>query len=160
MNRRIVLIAFLAALLMVLIHLFESYSSTGQLSLKLYVTFIALLFLALGAYVGLLFRRRKDVPSEVPNRNLHADLNSEHQFTNAASDTTTIPTSSVPDLLTDREHEVLMCIADGCSNREIGERLFISENTVKKHVNSIYSKLGVTRRTQAVLRARELRLIS
>lgn len=55
--------------------------------------------------------------------------------------------------LTPREFQVLELIAQGASNREIGEKLFISENTVKNHVTSIFRKLSVTDRTQAVLYA-------
>jgi LuxR family transcriptional regulator, maltose regulon positive regulatory protein len=58
--------------------------------------------------------------------------------------------------LTDREREVLGLIAGGLTNPEIGARLYISEATVKRHVYNIYGKLGVTHRTQALLRAREL----
>jgi ATP/maltotriose-dependent transcriptional regulator MalT len=50
-------------------------------------------------------------------------------------------------------------IASGLSNREIGERAFISENTVKTHSSRLFDKLGVQRRVQAVQRGRELGLI-
>lgn len=55
--------------------------------------------------------------------------------------------------LTPREFEVLEQLAQGASNRDIASRLFISESTVKNHVTSIFRKLGVTDRTQAVLYA-------
>jgi LuxR family maltose regulon positive regulatory protein len=58
-----------------------------------------------------------------------------------------------------RELAVLQLIAQGCSNQEISKRLFISLHTVKTHASHINSKLGVERRTQAVARAQELRLI-
>lgn len=61
--------------------------------------------------------------------------------------------------LTDREREVLGLIAGGLTNPEIGARLYISEATVKRHVYNIYGKLGVTHRTQALVRARELDLL-
>ncbi len=61
--------------------------------------------------------------------------------------------------LTPRELEVLQLIAEGLSNREIGERLFIALSTVKGHNQSIYGKLEVHRRTEAVARARELGLL-
>lgn len=57
------------------------------------------------------------------------------------------------DELTDREREVLACIARGRSNKEIGEDLFISEKTVKTHVGAILDKLGLADRTQAALYA-------
>jgi two-component system NarL family response regulator len=55
--------------------------------------------------------------------------------------------------LTGRELDVLRLIVDGKSNKEIGGSLFISEATVKTHINSILSKLGVSDRTQAATTA-------
>jgi DNA-binding NarL/FixJ family response regulator len=57
--------------------------------------------------------------------------------------------------LTPREREVLRAIARGLSNREIARRLGVREKTVKTHAGHVYAKLGVTRRTQAALLARE-----
>jgi ATP/maltotriose-dependent transcriptional regulator MalT len=65
----------------------------------------------------------------------------------------------LPEALSERELEVLRLMADGLSNSEIAERLVVTTGTVKKHLNNIYGKLGVERRTQALLRAQELRLI-
>jgi ATP/maltotriose-dependent transcriptional regulator MalT len=61
--------------------------------------------------------------------------------------------------LSDRELEVLRVMAEGLGNREIGERLFVSEATVKTHVQRIMRKLDAASRTQAVARARERMLI-
>jgi LuxR family maltose regulon positive regulatory protein len=58
--------------------------------------------------------------------------------------------------LSTREMAVLRLIAQGCSNQEISDQLFISLHTVKTHASHINSKLGVERRTQAVARAKEL----
>ena len=55
--------------------------------------------------------------------------------------------------LTERENEVLILLARGCSNREIAERLTITEKTVKTHVSNLLGKLGVKSRTQAALYA-------
>lgn len=65
-----------------------------------------------------------------------------------------------PDALNERELEVLRLLATGMSNREIAEALFITVGTVKWHANHIYGKLGVKNRGQAVVKARELQLIS
>jgi DNA-binding NarL/FixJ family response regulator len=62
--------------------------------------------------------------------------------------------------LTDRELEVLRALARGLSNREIAEQLVITEGTVKNHVSNLIAKLEVRDRTQAVLKAQELGLIS
>jgi DNA-binding CsgD family transcriptional regulator len=61
--------------------------------------------------------------------------------------------------LTPRELEILGLIAEGLSNREIGEKVFVSENTVKTHSARVFEKLGAARRTQAVQEARRLGLI-
>ncbi len=61
--------------------------------------------------------------------------------------------------LSERELEVLRLIADGLSNAEIAEKLVIAQGTVKRHINNIYGKLGVQSRTQAVAKAREIRLL-
>jgi LuxR family maltose regulon positive regulatory protein len=58
--------------------------------------------------------------------------------------------------LSERELEILQLIEAGLSNQQISERLFLTVGTVKWHVNNIYGKLNVRRRTQAVARAREL----
>lgn len=67
--------------------------------------------------------------------------------------------SSLVEPLSDRELEVLRLVAQGLSNQEIGERLFLALDTVKGHNRRIYDKLGVQRRTEAIARARELGLL-
>jgi len=57
------------------------------------------------------------------------------------------------DNLTPREHEVIQLLTKGLTNKEIGQALFISEKTVKSHLNSIFHKLNVSRRLQAILYA-------
>jgi DNA-binding NarL/FixJ family response regulator len=75
----------------------------------------------------------------------------------------TVPASTADRLeepLTEREHEVLRAIAAGLSNREIAERLVITEGTVKNHVSNLLAKLDVRDRTQALIRARALGLVT
>jgi LuxR family maltose regulon positive regulatory protein len=70
------------------------------------------------------------------------------------------PQSSVLfEQLSDRELEVLRLIAAGYTNREIADQLVVAVSTIKTHINNIYGKLGVTRRTQAITRAQELNLL-
>jgi len=61
--------------------------------------------------------------------------------------------------LSSREVEVLGLLADGYSNQEIADQLFVSLNTAKTHISNIYSKLNVSRRTQAIQKARDLSVI-
>ncbi len=75
------------------------------------------------------------------------------------SNRSTSQTTKLVEPLSEREIEVLHLIADGLSNQEIADRLVIAEGTVKKHIHNIFGKLGVRRRTQVVLRARELGLL-
>ncbi|HZZ58056.1 MAG TPA: response regulator transcription factor [Opitutaceae bacterium] len=63
------------------------------------------------------------------------------------------------DPLSSRERDVLRCLADGLSNKEIGRRLSISEGTVKNHMSAVLGKLQVLDRTQAALRGREMGLL-
>jgi DNA-binding NarL/FixJ family response regulator len=66
----------------------------------------------------------------------------------------------LPDPLSPREIEIIRLVATGASNKEIAEKLVISEGTVKNHLSSILSKLSVRDRMQAVLKAKELGIIS
>ncbi|MFP2961004.1 helix-turn-helix domain-containing protein, partial [Myxococcus sp. 1LA] len=68
--------------------------------------------------------------------------------------------NSSPDALTPREREVLGLLAEGLSNKVIADRLDISEHTAKFHVNAVLAKLGVQRRTEAVVRAAKLGLVT
>lgn len=61
--------------------------------------------------------------------------------------------------LSKREYEILHLIDEGMSNQQIADKLFVSENTVKKHVSNLFLKLDVQRRTEAVKKAKELNII-
>ncbi len=69
------------------------------------------------------------------------------------------PTQPLAEPLTARETDILRLLTEGLSNREIAEKLFLTEGTVKNHITNILGKLGVRDRTQAALKAKELRLI-
>jgi len=108
---------------------------------EVYGGLIAVIFTAVGIYLGL--RWTKQAPPARPGPGpfvLNVDKLRELG-------------------ITPREHEILGLIAEGLSNREIGERLFVSENTVKTHSSRLFEKLGVTRRMQAAQKAKELGLI-
>ncbi len=102
-----------------------------------YIGLIAAAFLGLGVWVGArLFRQAPQAGDFEPNLPALAALG-----------------------ITRREHEVLQLVASGRSNKEIARRLSVSPHTVKTHIGRLYEKLEAARRTDAVLRARELRLI-
>lgn len=63
---------------------------------------------------------------------------------------------SAKDPFTDRERDLVKLLVRGASNKEIASALFVSEGTVKNHVTNIFEKLGVSDRTQAALKVREL----
>lgn len=105
-------------------------------STPLYVAAIALVFIVLGIWIGHL--TAPSAPRE------------EFETNERALDTLGI---------SPREHEVLELLARGHSNREIARALYVSPNTVKTHLSSLYGKLEVSRRTQAVQKARSLSLI-
>lgn len=69
------------------------------------------------------------------------------------------PTPALPDPLSEREIEILRLLAAGLTNREIAERLYLAEGTVKNYVTNILGKIGARDRTQAALRARDLGLL-
>jgi len=62
--------------------------------------------------------------------------------------------------LSKREYEILQLINDGLSNQQIADKLFVSENTVKKHISNLFLKLDVERRTEAIKKAKELNIIA
>jgi len=71
-----------------------------------------------------------------------------------------IPVNSDLKTLTDRERDVLTLVAQGASNQDIANKLFIRDVTVKTHLNTIFKKLKVSNRTQAVLLAMQMNLIN
>ena len=116
-------------------------------SLEIYGGLVALVFAALGIWLGLKLTRTTEriVVREVP-------VPTEAPFV--------VRTESVERLgVTPREMEILQLIAAGLSNREIAERLNVSENTVKTHATRLFAKLNARRRTQVVQHAKEAGLI-
>jgi len=110
-----------------------------DLSLEVYLGAVAALFTGLGVWAGLRLTRKKVVIAK-PDFKLNE-----------------------PELqrlgISKREYEVLELIAQGLSNQEIAEKLFVSLNTVKTHSSNLFMKLDARRRTQAIHRAKELGLL-
>lgn len=103
-----------------------------------YIALIALVFLALGVWAGvkLLGHRAPPVPPFDGNPRAQATLG-----------------------ISPREREVLELLAAGLSNKEIADKLHVSPHTVKTHVARLFEKLEARRRTEAILKARELGLL-
>lgn len=59
-----------------------------------------------------------------------------------------------------REYEILQLINEGLSNQQIADKLFVSENTIKKHVSNLFFKMDVERRTEAIKKAKGLKIIA
>ncbi len=114
-------------------------------STELYGGLVALIFTIVGIHLGLRWTQPKEVV-------VVKEVRVGGPFTLNADKLRELG-------LTPREHEILGLIAEGLSNREIAERLFVSENTVKTHSSRVFEKLGVNRRVQAVQRGKELGLI-
>jgi NarL family two-component system response regulator LiaR len=116
-------------------------------SLEIYGGLVAALFAGLGIWLGLTLTRKKPavIIKEVPVLVGGPFVLDEGRVRELA--------------ITPRELEILGLIAAGLSNREIAERLFVSENTVKTHSRRLFEKLGAKRRTQAVQIGKAARLI-
>ena len=107
---------------------------------------IAALFAGVGIWFGLKLTKEKVVVKHIEVAVPAAPF----VFNQAKADELT---------LTPREIEVLGLIAAGLSNKEMAERLFVSENTIKTHCSRVFDKLGAGRRTQAVQIAKQHHLI-
>jgi DNA-binding CsgD family transcriptional regulator len=115
-------------------------------SVEIYGVILGILFAGAGVWLGLTLRRKETAVEPAvppladgpfrPNKERMAELR-----------------------ITPRELEILGLIAEGLSTREIAERLFVSENTVKTHASRLFEKLGAKRRTQAVQVGKAARLI-
>ncbi|GMU65016.1 MAG: hypothetical protein AMXMBFR36_12900 [Acidobacteriota bacterium] len=116
-------------------------------SVEIYVALVASLFAAVGIWLGRSLGRRGGVTAAVAEPSAPAAKFVRDEARVAALE------------ITPRELEILGLVAEGLSNREIGERLFVSENTVKTHCSRLFDKLGAKRRTQAIQIGREARLI-
>jgi LuxR family maltose regulon positive regulatory protein len=109
----------------------------------------------LSEVLGAKQRGRTDLLRRVPAHYLKKLLAAlERDAASAAS-----PAAGLPEPLSERELEVLRLIASGKSNRRISSELFVSVGTVKTHINNLYRKLDAHSRTQALARARELKLL-
>ncbi len=145
--KRAILYGLAGGVLIALLKILEYQHFVRAYPTEVYGGLVAVVFSALGLYFGLRWARSKEV---VVVKEVRV----------AAGEPFVLDRGKLKELgITQREHEILGLIAEGLSNREIGERLFVSENTVKTHSSRLFDKLGVNRRVQAVLKGRELGLI-
>jgi ATP/maltotriose-dependent transcriptional regulator MalT len=130
-------------------------------SFEIYGALIAAFFAALGIWAGRkLTRPRTELVETRVESVIIREVPVEVRVSASEAETFVRDSNAVAALgLTARELEILEAIAAGLSNREIAQRLFVSENTVKTHASRVFDKLGVQRRVQAVQKARTLRLI-
>ena len=146
MKKYILIYGLCGGLLIVVLKLTEYRFLVVEHSIEIYGGLIAAVFAAVGIWLGLKLSKKKEtvVVREVP---VSAQPFSVNQ------------TRLQEFGITRREHEILALIANGLSNREIAEKLFVSENTVKTHSSRLFDKLSAKRRTQAVQIGKELGLI-
>ena len=145
MKKHILIYGLCGGVLILLLKLVEYRFLVVQHSIEIYGGLIALLFAVLGIWLGLKLTKNKEtiIVREVP-----------------APRSFTLNEVRLRELgITRRELEILELIAGGLSNREIAEKLFVSENTVKTHSSRLFDKLSAKRRTQAVQLGKELGLI-
>jgi DNA-binding CsgD family transcriptional regulator len=147
MKKHILIYGLCGGALIVLLKIVEYRFLVVEHSIEIYGGLVALLFACLGIWLGLKLTKPKEtvVVKEVL-------LPAPTSFT--------LNERKLRELgITRRELEILELIAGGLSNREIAEKLFVSENTVKTHSSRLFDKLSAKRRTQAVQLGKEFGLI-
>ncbi|MGB8763154.1 MAG: response regulator transcription factor [Candidatus Sulfotelmatobacter sp.] len=147
MKRHVLMYGLIGGILIALLQWTEYQFLVVEHSIEIYGGLIAATFAVLGIWLGLKLtaKRQTIVVREVP----------------VPAEGTFIPDERKREDLhiTPREFEILELIAQGLSNREIAEKLFVSESTVKTHSSRVFDKLGARRRTQAVQLGKEFGLL-
>lgn len=110
-----------------------------DIPLEFYIGVVAVLFTGLGIWAGMRLTRPKVIEISGPFERNDANLKKSG--------------------ISKREFEVLELITAGLSNQDIADRLFVSTSTVKTHVSSVLAKLNASRRTEAIAKAKEMRII-
>jgi DNA-binding NarL/FixJ family response regulator len=136
MKKTILVFSALIIALLVLFQLGRYTLLSGDTRIELVVAIIAVIFFFVGVFIN-----KKTLQSE-SNETKEIDLKKIQQLE-----------------ISKREYQVLELISKGLSNKEIAERLFLSESTIKTHVSSLLVKLDAKRRTQAIQIAKQLHLI-
>ncbi len=137
MRKTILIFAALIAALLALFQLSKYSVLAGDSSIELIIAIIAIVFFIIGVIINKrVLHKEKKIVGEIDHKKIAA-LG-----------------------LSKREYEVLCKVASGLSNKEIAEKLFVSESTIKTHVSNLLVKLDAKRRTQAIQIAKELQIIS
>jgi two-component system, NarL family, response regulator LiaR len=147
MKRHVLIYGLVGGLLIAVLKLTEYRFLVIEHSIEIYGGLTAAIFAGLGIWLGvkLTGRQERIVVKEVvvpEGKPFEVDENKREDLG-----------------ITRRELEILELIAEGMSNREIAEKLFVSENTVKTHSSRVFDKLGARRRTQAVQMGKEFGLL-
>ena len=153
MKRVLLLYGIPAGLLVVVMRVVEYRFLVIDHAVEIYGAIVAALFAAVGIALGIRLTRQRVVVREVTVEVPAAARPSETTF---AVNQREVEARGI----TPRELEVLGLIAEGLSTKEIAERLFVSDNTVKTHCSRLFDKLEVNRRTKAVQVAKTLGLIA
>ena len=146
MKKHILIYGFCGGLLIIVLKLIEYRFLVVEHSIEIYGGLVAAVFAVLGIWLGLKLTKKKEtvVVKEIL----------------VAAQPFAVNEARLRELgITRREREILELIATGLSNREIAEKLFVSENTVKTHSSRLFDKLSAKRRTQAVQIGKDLGLI-
>ncbi|HKO61091.1 MAG TPA: LuxR C-terminal-related transcriptional regulator [Pyrinomonadaceae bacterium] len=146
MRKHVLIYGLCGGLLIVALKLIEYRFLVVEHSIEIYGGVVAALFAVVGIWLGLKLTRKKEtvVVREVA----------------VPAPPFRVNQTRLQELgITRREHEILELIASGLSNREIANKLFVSENTVKTHSSRLFDKLSAKRRTQAVQIGKQLGLI-
>jgi DNA-binding CsgD family transcriptional regulator len=148
-RKHVLLYGLLGGALIAVLKIIEYRYLVIEHSIEIYGGLIAAVFAATGIWLGLKLVKPKET---IVVREVQVEVPAPVEFT--------LDQQQLDKLgITPRELEILRFIAAGLSNREIAAKAFVSENTVKTHSSRVFDKLGARRRTEAVQRARELRLI-
>jgi len=147
MKRHVLIFGIIGGILIALLKWSEYRFLVIEHSIEIYGGLVAAIFALLGIWLGLKLTRKHEniVVREVPvpaGAPFILDQKKREELS-----------------ITPRELEILELIAQGMSNREIAEKLFVSENTVKTHSSRVFDKLGARRRTQAVQFGKEFGLL-
>jgi two-component system, NarL family, response regulator LiaR len=148
-KKHIIVYGISLAILLVLLNWLKLRLVIIDHAFEIYIGAVALVFTALGIWLALKLTKPKE-KIVVVEKEIIVDRSPDFILNEAELNRLS---------LSKRELEVLQLMAQGLSNKEIAERLFVSLSTIKTHANNLFEKMGVERRTQAISRAKQLGII-